>query len=267
MSCSTLTRGYSAGFASIIALCTVYSSVSCRGKIHTALSNHETHYCIKARRRCCDAHGRRQTLLLCHSTTHQTVRALPSIEHHIHPRTQYPSPEKMLWGFRGRGKSGCCCVQARDRYCDYANNRCSTVHGRFCFAGARGGATPPGIYLTSLCPGRREVRPRQNKINTPLANTSEHDTPLLCQARDNPAVSKHDKGCCVKARDRLPSQSTRHMLGQTNRHSAVIKARDTCCVKAKYTVVSNHETHYYCIKARRRCCDAHGRRQTLHTKP
>ena len=26
--------------------------------------------CIKARRRCCDAHGRRQTLLLLHSTTH-----------------------------------------------------------------------------------------------------------------------------------------------------------------------------------------------------
>ena len=23
-----------------------------------------------------------------------------------------------------------------------------------------GGATPPGIYLTSLCPGRREIRPR-----------------------------------------------------------------------------------------------------------
>ena len=104
------------------------------------------------------------------------------------------------------------------------------------------------------------------KTSTPLANTSEHDTPLLCQARDNPAVSKHDKGYCVKARDRLLSQSTRHMLGQTNRHSAVIKARDTCCVKAKYTAVSNHETHY-CIKARCRCCDAHGRRQTLHTEP
>ena len=23
-----------------------------------------------------------------------------------------------------------------------------------------GGGTPPGIYLTSLCPGRRKVRPR-----------------------------------------------------------------------------------------------------------
>ena len=30
MSCSTLTRGYSSGFASMIALCTVYSSESCR---------------------------------------------------------------------------------------------------------------------------------------------------------------------------------------------------------------------------------------------
>ena len=59
----------------------------------------------------------------------------------------------------------------------------------------------------------------------PLANTSEHDTPLLCQARDNPAVSKHDKGYCVKARDRLLSQSTRHMQGQTNRHTAVIKVQ------------------------------------------
>ena len=28
------------------------------------------------------------------------------------------------------------------------------------FASRGGGATPPGIYLTSLCPGRREVRPR-----------------------------------------------------------------------------------------------------------
>ena len=40
----------------------------------------------------------RQTLLLCHSTTHQTVRAFPSIEHSIHPRTQYPSPEKGALG-------------------------------------------------------------------------------------------------------------------------------------------------------------------------
>ena len=71
----------------------------CQSKRHTAVSNHETHYCIKARRRCCDAHGRRQTLLLCHSTTHQTVRALPSIEHSIHPRTQYPSPEQNALGF------------------------------------------------------------------------------------------------------------------------------------------------------------------------
>ena len=30
MRCSTLTRGYSAGFASMVALCTMYSSVSCR---------------------------------------------------------------------------------------------------------------------------------------------------------------------------------------------------------------------------------------------
>ena len=71
----------------------------CQSKRHTTVSNHETHYYyIKARRRCCDAHGRRQTLLLCHSTTHQTVRALPSIEHSIHPRTQYPSPEQNALG-------------------------------------------------------------------------------------------------------------------------------------------------------------------------
>ena len=59
----------------------------CQTMRHFAVSTHETHYCIKTRRRCCDAHGRRQTLLLCHSTTRQTVRALPSIEHSIHPRT------------------------------------------------------------------------------------------------------------------------------------------------------------------------------------
>ena len=43
----------------------------------------------------------------------------------------------------------------------------ATVHGRFCFAGGGGGgATPPGIYLTPLCPGRREVRPRVSTLLT-----------------------------------------------------------------------------------------------------
>ena len=36
-------------------------------------------------------------------------------------------------------------------------------------------------------------------------------------------VTRHHKGHCVKARDRLLSQSTRHVLGQTNRHTAVMK--------------------------------------------
>ena len=96
---------------------------------------------------------------------------------------------------------------------------------------------------------------------SPLENTSKYDTPLLCQARDSPAVSKHDKGYCVKTRNRLLSQSTWHMRGQTNRHNAVIKARDTCCVKARvtllcqttrYTTVSNHDagavTHTAAVK-------------------
>ena len=79
----------------------------CQSKRHTAVSNHETHYCcIKARRRCCDVHGRRQTLLHCRSKTHQTIRALPSIEHRIHPRTQYPSPEKNDLGLHGERKGG-----------------------------------------------------------------------------------------------------------------------------------------------------------------
>ena len=108
------------------------------------------------------------------------------------------------------------------------------------------------------------------KSSTPLANTSEHDTPLLCQP---PAVPKHDKGYCVKARDRLLSQSTRHMLGQTNRHTAVIKARDTCCVKARdtllcqttrHTTVSKHDvgavTHTVAVK---HCCSV----TAQHTKP
>ena len=101
--------------------------ILCQSKRHTtttAVSNHETHYCIKARRRCCDAHGRRQT---CHSTTHQTVRALPSIEHCIYPRTQYPSLEKKYFGALG---------------------------------GEERRATPTEIYFTSLCSGRRDVRPR-----------------------------------------------------------------------------------------------------------
>ena len=36
------------------------------------------------------------------------------------------------------------------------------------------------------------------KTSTPLANTSEHDTPLLCQARDNPAVSSTTKATVSK---------------------------------------------------------------------
>ena len=81
------------------------------------------------------------------------------------------------------------------------------------------------------------------KTSPPLANTSEHDTPMLCQARINLVVFKHDKGYCVKARNRLLSQGTRHMLGQTNRHTAVIKARDTCCVKARDTLLSQTTRH------------------------
>ena len=132
----------------------------------------------------------------------------------------------------------------------------------FPLRGGGGRATPPGIYLTSLFSGRREVC--RAKPSTPLANTSEHDTPLLCQARDNPAVSEHDKCYRVKARDRLLSQSTRYMLGQTNRHTALIKARDTCCVNARdtllcqttrHTTVSKHEacalTHTAAVK---HCC-------------
>ena len=127
-------------------------------------------------------------------------------------------------------------------------------------------------YISLLCAlgGGRSV---PAKTSTSLANTSEHDTPLLCQARDNPAVSKHDKGNCVKARDRLLSQSTRHMLGQTDRHAAVIKARDTCCVKARdtllcqttrHTTVSKHDagavTHTAAVK---HCCSV----TAQHTKP
>ena len=90
------------------------------------------------------------------------------------------------------------------------------------------------------------------KTSTPLANTLEHDTPLLCQARDNPAVSMHNKGYCVKARDRLLSQqSTRHMLSQTNRHTAVIKVRDTCCVGY---MPSQTIRHTAVIKVRDTCC-------------
>ena len=113
------------------------------------------------------------------------------------------------------------------------------------------------------------------KSSTPLANTSEHNTSLLCQVRDNSAVSKHEKGYCVKARDSLLSQSTRHKLGQTSRHTAVIKARDACCVKARHTLlyqttrhtkttVSKHDagtvTH---TAAAKHCCSV----TAQHTKP
>ena len=105
----------------------------------------------------------------------------------------------------------------------------------------------------------------------PLANTSEHDTPLLCQARDNPALSKHDKVYCVKARDRVLSQSKgqsaeskheTHTGSNQQKHCCDQSTGHMLCQSKRQTAVSNHETHY-CIKARRRCCDAHGRRQTL----
>ena len=111
------------------------------------------------------------------------------------------------------------------------------------------------------------------KTSTPLANTSEHNTPLLCQEGDNPAVSKHDKGYCVKARDRLLSQGTRLMLGQTKRHTAVIKARGTCCVKARHTLLCHTTRHTSVSKhyagavahtaAVKHCCSV----TAQHTKP
>ena len=126
--------------------------------------------------------------------------------------------------------------------------------------GGRGQLVREHISLRCALGGGRSV---PAKTSTPLANTIEHDTPMVCQARDNPAVSKHDKSYCVKARDRLLSQSTGHMLGQTNRHTAVIKAQDTCCVEARdtlmcqttrHTTVSKHDggavTHTAAVKHR-----------------
>ena len=101
------------------------------------------------------------------------------------------------------------------------------------------------------------------KTSTPLVNTSEHDYTLLCQARDNPAVSKHDKDYCFKARDRLLCPSTtKATVPKQETHCCDQSTGHVLCQGKRHTAVSNHETHY-CIKARRRCCDAHGRRQTL----
>ena len=101
-----------------------------------------------------------------------------------------------------------CCVQARDKICNsarrgvleggfgggfppYARLLCSSTRPTdvskletgtvtkqttgalqfmvaFSLRGGGGVATPPRIYLTSLCPGRREVRPR---TSTPLTYT------------------------------------------------------------------------------------------------
>ena len=72
------------------------------------------------------------------------------------------------------------------------------------FALRGGGGQLLREYISLRCAlgGGRSV---PAKTSTPLANTLEHDTPLLCQARDNPAVPKHEKGYCIKARDRLLS--------------------------------------------------------------
>ena len=65
-----------------------------------------------------------------------------------------------------------CCVQARDRYCDQANNR-RYCEIKFVFVLK---ITLPRIHLASLCPGRREVRPR---ISTPLQHLLEYGIYLI----------------------------------------------------------------------------------------
>ena len=152
----------------------------------------------------------------------------------------------MLPGFRGRGKAG------------YTSGNIS----HFVEPWKAGGPSPLKSARLSRTP--------QNTIHRCCV---KHETALLCQARDSPAVSKRDKGYCVKAKDRLLSQSTRHMPGQNNRHTAVIKARDTCYVKARdallfqtmrHTTVSKHDagavTHTTAVK---HCCSV----TAQHTKP
>ena len=155
----------------------------CQSKIHTAVSNHETHHSIKARRRWCDAHGRRQTLLLCHRTIHQTVRALPSIGHSLHPRTPNTHlPTKTIWGGAGGG------------------------HGRFCFAGG-GGNSSGSIYHfvvpweaggpSPLKPARLSRTP-QNTIHRCCV---KHETTLLYPSTTKATVSKQGTDGWVKPRD------------------------------------------------------------------
>ena len=118
----------------------------CQSKRHTAVSNHERHYCIKARRRCYDAHDCRQTLLLCHSTTHQIVRALPSIEHRIHPRThpQISISRKKCFGALGGEERRAAAVS---KHGTGTATKQTTGALQFMVAFALRG-TPPGIYST-----------------------------------------------------------------------------------------------------------------------
>ena len=126
---------------------------------------------------------------------------------------------------------GFCCVQARDRYCDYSKQpvlergclgvvstpgpaavskhetctvtKQSTGALQFMVAfalragGWGGNSSGNTVYLTSLCPGRREVRPRLN----------QHASHEHLRTRYTAAVSSARQPCCVHARQRLLRQS------------------------------------------------------------
>ena len=62
----------------------------------------------------------------------------------------------------------------------------------------RGGvATPPRIYLTPLCPGRREVRPRTSTPLTYTITVSKHETGTVTEQTTG-AMSTHEAGTVTK---------------------------------------------------------------------
>ena len=172
----------------------------CQSKRHTAVSNHETHYCIKARRRCCDTHGRRQTLLLCHSTTHQTVRALPMV------------------AFALRGGGGL--------LREYISLRCALGSGR----SVRAKIKPARLSRTS----QNTIHRCCVKHETTLLWI------LLCQSKGQTAESKHETHAGSNQQIHCCDQSTGHMLCQSKRHTAVLNHETHYCIKARRRCCDAH---------------------------
>ena len=124
--------------------------------------------CIKARRRCCDAHGRRQTLLLCHITTHQTVRDAAVSKHETKSVTQQRGHGRE-WGLGKVPPPGTAAVSKHETG-TVAKQTTGALQFMIDFAFGGGGLQHLREYVSLPCAlgGGRSV---PAKISTPLTYT------------------------------------------------------------------------------------------------